>query len=186
MRAWCPRCDAVRPGQTTCPTCGTPLATLEDSTPADQQVGLPPPPEPPAPPPPPAPAPATPDLGAGQQRMLDLVNSARADAGVPPLAPMDELITGSQTWSEAMAAANSISHDDIGRWFGELSGCNGAGENVAVVGGPDDPVEAMFRGWMNSPGHRENILRASFTHFGFGFAEGSGGATYGTQRFASC
>ena len=52
MRAWCPRCDAVRPGQTTCPTCGTPLATLEDSTPADQQVGLPPPPEPPAPPPP--------------------------------------------------------------------------------------------------------------------------------------
>jgi hypothetical protein len=31
MRAWCPRCDAVRPGQTSCPVCGTPLATLEET-----------------------------------------------------------------------------------------------------------------------------------------------------------
>jgi hypothetical protein len=51
MRAWCPRCDAVHPGATTCPTCGTPLATLEaprptpapDPPPTDQQV---PPPAP--------------------------------------------------------------------------------------------------------------------------------------------
>jgi hypothetical protein len=34
MRAWCPRCDAVRPGETTCPVCGTPLATLQASPPA--------------------------------------------------------------------------------------------------------------------------------------------------------
>jgi hypothetical protein len=34
MRAWCPRCDAVRPGQTTCPACGTPLATLQEPQPA--------------------------------------------------------------------------------------------------------------------------------------------------------
>jgi hypothetical protein len=31
MRAWCPRCDAVRPGATTCPVCATPLATLDDA-----------------------------------------------------------------------------------------------------------------------------------------------------------
>jgi hypothetical protein len=34
MRAWCPRCDAVRPGETTCPVCGTPLAALQQSRPA--------------------------------------------------------------------------------------------------------------------------------------------------------
>jgi hypothetical protein len=34
MRAWCPRCDAVRPGETTCPACGTPLATLQEPPPA--------------------------------------------------------------------------------------------------------------------------------------------------------
>jgi hypothetical protein len=42
MRTWCPRCDAVRPGETTCPVCGTPLATLQ---------APPPPAEPDAPPP---------------------------------------------------------------------------------------------------------------------------------------
>jgi hypothetical protein len=49
MRAWCPRCDAVRPGETSCPVCGTTLATLEDGAPADRRPDLPPPPE--APPP---------------------------------------------------------------------------------------------------------------------------------------
>ena len=49
MRAWCPRCDAVRPGQAACPVCGTPLATLDDPAAAAQQPDLPPPPEAPAP-----------------------------------------------------------------------------------------------------------------------------------------
>ena len=43
MRAWCPRCDAVRPGATTCPACGTTLATLDDTGPADHPPDLPPP-----------------------------------------------------------------------------------------------------------------------------------------------
>ena len=44
MRAWCPRCDAVRPGETTCPVCATPLATLDDTAPGDRSADLPPPP----------------------------------------------------------------------------------------------------------------------------------------------
>jgi hypothetical protein len=54
MRAWCPRCDAVRPGETVCPVCSTPLATVGGSAPARQQPDLPPPQDvapPPAPPP---------------------------------------------------------------------------------------------------------------------------------------
>jgi hypothetical protein len=53
MRAWCPRCDAVRPGQTTCPVCATPLATLDDPGPDQPRPGPPPPDQaqPPAPPP---------------------------------------------------------------------------------------------------------------------------------------
>ncbi len=43
MRAWCPRCDAVRPGATACPACGTTLATLDDTRPADHPPDLPPP-----------------------------------------------------------------------------------------------------------------------------------------------
>jgi hypothetical protein len=52
MRAWCPRCDAVRPGETVCPECATPLATLEDALPADHQPDLPSPEEARTPPPP--------------------------------------------------------------------------------------------------------------------------------------
>jgi hypothetical protein len=54
MRAWCPRCDAVRPGATTCPVCATPLATLEDAAAPAREPGPPPPQEPPAPPPAPS------------------------------------------------------------------------------------------------------------------------------------
>ena len=54
MRAWCPRCDAVRPGETVCPTCATPLATLEDSVEAGREHDLPPDPEAPIPPPAPS------------------------------------------------------------------------------------------------------------------------------------
>jgi hypothetical protein len=43
MRAWCPRCDAVRPGETTCPVCATPLATLDDTAPGDRPADPPPP-----------------------------------------------------------------------------------------------------------------------------------------------
>ena len=46
MRAWCPRCDAVRPGETDCPVCGTPLATLEDAAPPAERPPEPPPTEP--------------------------------------------------------------------------------------------------------------------------------------------
>jgi hypothetical protein len=45
MRAWCPRCDAVRPGQTVCPACGTQLATLDDTGSGEPRPDLPPPPE---------------------------------------------------------------------------------------------------------------------------------------------
>jgi hypothetical protein len=44
MRAWCPRCDAVRPGATACPVCATPLATLEDAAASADRPPEPPPP----------------------------------------------------------------------------------------------------------------------------------------------
>jgi hypothetical protein len=53
MRAWCPRCDAVRPGETSCPVCATPLASVDDPGLGQPRPDLPPPPEP-------APAPGSP------------------------------------------------------------------------------------------------------------------------------
>ena len=52
MRAWCPRCDAVRPGATACPVCDTPLAVLDAAARGERQPDLPPPAEGPVPRPP--------------------------------------------------------------------------------------------------------------------------------------
>ena len=55
-----------------------------------------------------------------------------------------------------------------------------AGENIAY--GQQSPAEVMNY-WMNSPGHRKNILSSDFTHLGFGIAKKSNRTIYCTQMF---
>jgi len=55
-----------------------------------------------------------------------------------------------------------------------------AGENIAM--GQTSPQQVM-QGWMNSPGHRANILNASFTQIGVGIAQNAQGRYYWTQQF---
>lgn len=55
-----------------------------------------------------------------------------------------------------------------------------AGENIAY--GQRTPAEVM-NGWMNSPGHRANILSPSYTNMGCGLAKTSSGVCYWTQMF---
>jgi uncharacterized protein YkwD len=54
-----------------------------------------------------------------------------------------------------------------------------AGENIAK--GQPSP-EAVVNAWMNSSGHRANILNSTFTHIGVGYASGG---SYWTQMFIS-
>ncbi len=55
-----------------------------------------------------------------------------------------------------------------------------AGENIAK--GQTTPQQVM-QGWMNSPGHRANILNSSFTQIGVGIAKNSQGQLIWTQQF---
>ena len=52
-----------------------------------------------------------------------------------------------------------------------------AGENIAM--GQTTP-EQVVQAWMNSPGHRENIMNSSFTHIGVGYVASG---NYWTQMF---
>ncbi|GGP45340.1 hypothetical protein GCM10010287_12400 [Streptomyces variabilis] len=72
---------------------------------------------------------------------------------------------GSKPWDRAAAAG---------------SRCRTVGENIAC--GQRSAAEVV-RGWMNSPGHRANILKPEFTHIGVGFAGGGRAGTYWTQVF---
>ncbi|HSL74209.1 MAG TPA: CAP domain-containing protein [Ilumatobacteraceae bacterium] len=137
---------------------------------------------PPAPPPPPPPAPASP-----VQVIFDLVNAERAVRGLPAMVFDPLLALAAQRHSEDQAAMRKMTHtgsdgsslsqrvDRVGFAWRSLA------ENVAVgYAGP----AAVMAAWMNSDGHRRNILSAN-THLGVGLAYGSDGRPYWTQVFGT-
>jgi len=138
----------------------------------------------PAPPPPPAaPAPAP---GAIQQ-VLDITNQRRAENGLGGLGLNQALNNAAQAHSEDQATRNSMSHSGSdGSTAGQRIERQGYGwsawaENVAV-GYPDAP--SVMNGWMNSSGHRANILGRNLTEIGIGLAYAADGTPYWTQVFA--
>jgi uncharacterized protein YkwD len=56
-------------------------------------------------------------------------------------------------------------------------------ENLYKCRGVDDPLVAAVEGWMESKGHRKNILGVEYTHTGVGIAVGADGTIYFTQLF---
>ncbi|MCL2573876.1 MAG: CAP domain-containing protein [Defluviitaleaceae bacterium] len=124
-----------------------------------------------------------------EQRIFELVNIERANYGIPPLIWHDELAASAQAHSADMAQNNNFSHDSSdGTSFSEriaaLAIPNVVGMAENVIAGFQTP-EAMMEGWMNSEGHRANILNPSLTHIGIGFyhLQGSQYTFYATQKF---
>lgn len=107
--------------------------------------------------------------------LLDLHNQERANAGLPPLQLNANLTNSAQRKAIAMLESDCWSHycpDGKSPWdFFVDSGYSYyyAGENLAE--GFFDNSQAMVA-WMNSPTHRENILRADFEDVGFGIVQG--------------
>jgi uncharacterized YkwD family protein len=141
-------------------------------------------PKPAAPAPKPAaPAPATGDVSAYVQQVIDLTNAQRSKNGLPALKHDTQLSGVAQKKSVDMAQNNYFSHTsptygspfDMMRDFGVTY--RTAGENIAQ--GQRTPQEVV-NAWMNSAGHRQNILSTNFTHIGVGY-EKSG--NHWTQMF---
>lgn len=107
-----------------------------------------------------------------------LANSARSDAGLDPLTRDSALDALARKWAYKIGADGALSHNpDLAEQVPE--GWQGIGENVAS--GYRTGAE-MHRGWMNSDGHRANIL-GDYTHIGIAFVEVDG-TTWGVQVFA--
>jgi uncharacterized protein YkwD len=122
-------------------------------------------------------------------RVLDLTNAERAKAGLAPLAPSLELTGAAQGYAEVLATSSCFAHtcgpvpELTART--ELAGYRGwvaLGENIA--GGQQGP-ERVVQMWMESPGHRANILDPSFTEIGIGVAAGGELGAYWTQAFGA-
>ncbi|MEU7722346.1 CAP domain-containing protein [Streptomyces tibetensis] len=121
---------------------------------------------------------------AAAAQVLSLVNEERAKVGCSPVAANSALTDLAQSYSEDMAARGFFDHTDPdGRtpWDrAEKAGIsNLGGENIAR--GQADAA-AVMDAWMNSPGHRANILNCDFKTLGVGVELGSGGPWW-TQDF---
>ncbi len=124
-------------------------------------------------------------LASYQQEVLRLVNIERAKAGVAAMVLDPGLNSLSSMWSDWMATTGEFGHLPT-KYGWSLWGAVGAGgltgENVAA--GYSTPAEVVA-GWMNSSGHRQNILNPSFTMMGLGCSESDiGYGIYWTQQFA--
>jgi uncharacterized YkwD family protein len=135
----------------------------------------------------PAPTPSKPsdELTAEERQMLDLVNGARKDAGLPALAVDPELVKTARLKSQDMVDNNYFSHQsptygspfDMMKKFG--ISYNLAGENIAC----NRSVTAAHQAFMNSEGHRANILNKDFDYIGIGIADGGPCGKMFTQQF---
>ncbi|MGW7567753.1 CAP domain-containing protein [Streptomyces tendae] len=131
--------------------------------------------------------PLSPDsLARTTAEVVDLTNRERAAAGLPALAVDARLTTAAQAHSADMVARDFYSHTDPdgGKPWDRAAAAGAArrtvGENIAC--GQRSPADVV-EGWMNSPGHRANILKSDFTHIGVGLAGGGRAGTYWTQLF---
>ncbi|MFD4003757.1 CAP domain-containing protein [Streptomyces rubiginosohelvolus] len=129
-----------------------------------------------APPPSKKPSPSPTDASA-RSEVLALVNQERAKVGCSPLSTSAPLTSLAQNFSEDMAARGFFDHTDPDGdtpWDrAAQAGVQGlAAENIAR--GQSD-AQAVMEGWMNSEGHRANILNCDYKTIGIGVHEGSGG-----------
>ncbi len=124
-------------------------------------------------------------MTAEELEVLKIMNLEREKEGLPPLTSLPELQKATDTRAMELVELFSHSRPDGSKWstvFNEidLPIYRTAGENIAA--GYATP-EAVMVGWMDSPGHRGNILGADFTHAGVGhhYQSGSDYRNYWTQ-----
>ena len=121
-----------------------------------------------------------------RQSVVNLINNRRRNRGCNNLSRNDALDQAAQTHTRKMANRNRLSH--------ELPGEPSLGVRVRragydwtlvaenVAAGYGTPA-AVVRGWMNSSGHRRNILNCRYRHIGVGYAVSQRGTPYWTAVF---
>ncbi len=118
------------------------------------------------------------------KQVVELVNKERSKAGLNALSIDENIETAAMVRSREIEKSFSHTRPNGSSFSTALSESGvkfmGAGENIAW--GQRSPEEVM-NGWMNSSGHRANILNSSFKKIGVAYYVGANGRTYWTQLF---
>ena len=129
------------------------------------------------------------EIEALERQCLSEINRLRRAYRLGPLEFNQELLPVARSYSRRMAEEGFFSHTDPeGR--GTSHRLNIAGvrwralaENIASERGYVNPVAVSVHGWMDSDGHRSNILNAGFDQTAVGVWIGENGSVYFTQIF---
>lgn len=144
----------------------------------------------------PAAAQETGELESLRSEALSLVNNARSQHALDPLELGESLNQAAQAHAEDMLESDYYSHvspegETVKDRYLDHGGNRWklVAENIATCDGcPTTPtverVRSFQEGWMNSPPHRENILKEGLESFGFGIVGGGSGRIYAVQTFA--
>lgn len=126
--------------------------------------------------------------GGPTEVVISLVNTERAKAGCPAVTSNAKLAGAALGHSQDMASRDYFSHDtpegvsaaqrltDSGYKWSTM------GENIAYG---QSSAQSVMTAWMNSSGHKANILNCAFKEIGVGLAYTSGRTPYWTQDFGS-
>lgn len=116
------------------------------------------------------------DANIYAKEILELVNKERANAGLSAVELDSKLCKAAQVRAEELGESYSHTRPDGSECFSVLNdyniSCVYAGENIVI--GTSTSVEAM-KLWMNSKGHRSNILRSGWKKLGVGYDSSTGG-----------
>lgn len=133
------------------------------------------------------------DLSVVEDLVFEKTNAERSSRGLPLLERMTALDDIARIHSENMVEKKFFSHTDhqkrspsrrMAEYYPRIVGA--VGENIAMhYGNTEEQVaQNLVTAWMNSPGHRANILRKSFTHLGIGAARNET-HVFATQNFGT-
>lgn len=139
--------------------------------------------------------PAANNLASMKAAILCLLNSERAAKGLPSLHLNSRLAKAARSFARLMVRKHFFAHEAPSgstplsriKRTGYVRGVWQIGENLAWGSGVLASPRAIVNGWMNSPGHRENILHGQYRDIGIGIKLGppgnnlAGGATYVTD-----
>lgn len=118
------------------------------------------------------------------RQVVDLVNAERAKEGLAPLTINTKVQAAAQVRARECEQSFSHTRPNGSSFATALKEQNvsyrSAGENIAW--GQRSPEEVM-KGWMNSPGHRANIMNPNFTTIGVGYYQNANGTNYWCQLF---
>ncbi len=125
------------------------------------------------------------EISEFEKSVIDLTNAERKKEGLGELKPAEKLFSAARSHAVNMAKKDELAHVLDGKNVEDRAQALGykyflVGENVAYN---QADAESLLKAWMESPPHRENILKKQFTEIGVGVAKNEKGEPYYAQVF---